>query len=211
MTLVNQKAPTFKAKAVINGDSIVDFHFGDCIGKGYIVFFFYPKDFTFVCPTELHAFQAKLPEFEARNTQVIACSPDSEFAHYTWLNMPKEQGGIQGVTYPIVADTNKDIAFSYEVLLGRTWSDWDSTEQKYSYEGERIPFRGLFVIDKRGIIQHETINNMSLGRNVDEVLRVIDALQHVERYGEVCPANWHKGADAMKPDFPSTAEYLTNH
>lgn len=210
MTLVNQKAPTFKAKAVINGDSVVDFDLEDHVGKHYLVLFFYPKDFTFVCPTELHAFQEKLSEFEAHDTQLIACSTDSEFAHYAWLNMPKNQGGIQGVTYPIVADVNKSIASRYDILAGERW-DSESQEWNFDNNQDHVAYRALFLIDKEGIVQHETINNMSLGRNVDEVLRIIDALQHVERYGEVCPANWHKGNDAMKPDFPSTAEYLTNH
>lgn len=209
MSLVSKKAPSFKASAVINGEEIVDnFSLDQYLGKKHVVFFFYPKDFTFVCPTELHAFQEKLAEFESRNVAVVACSTDTEQSHWGWLQVAKAQGGIQGITYPIVADTTKTIAYNFGTLFG----DFDYTENgELSATGPMIAFRGLFLIDKNGIIQHETINNLPLGRNVDEALRMVDALQHLEEKGEVCPANWTKGKEAMKADHKGVAEYLSKH
>lgn len=209
MSLVGKKAPSFKASAVINGDEIVeDFSLDQYLGKKYVVFFFYPKDFTFVCPTELHAFQAKLAEFEKRDTVVVACSTDTEQSHWGWLQVPKNQGGIQGVTYPVVADTTKTIATNFGVLFGEY--DYDE-EGLLMAEGPMIAFRGTFLIDKNGVVQHETINHLSLGRNVDETLRMVDALRFTEEKGEVCPANWSEGKDAMKGTHESVAEYLASH
>lgn len=209
MTLVGRKAPSFSAGAVINGDEIVeDFSLDQYLGKKHVVFFFYPKDFTFVCPTELHAFQAKLAEFEKRNCAVVACSTDTEESHWGWLNVAKDKGGIEGITYPIVADTTKTIATNYGVLFG----DYDVDENgDLAATGPMIAFRGLFLIDKEGVVQHETINHLPLGRNVDEALRMVDAVQFVEEKGEVCPANWSEGADGLKDTFDGVADYLASH
>lgn len=208
-TLVGKKAPSFTAPAVINGGEIVEkFSLDQYIGKNHVVFFFYPKDFTFVCPSELHAFQSKLDEFEKRGVKVVACSTDTEESHWGWLQVPKDKGGIQGITYPIVADTAKTISDAYGVLFGEY--DYD-TEGNMIATGPMIAFRGLYLIDKDGIVQHQLINNLPLGRNVDEALRMVDALQFVEENGEVCPANWHKGEDGMKATFDGVADYLASH
>ncbi len=207
-SLVTKHAPHFEATAVVDGQTIVEnFSLHQYEGEKYVVFFFYPKDFTFVCPTELHAFQALLPEFEKRNVQVIGCSTDTEFSHQAWLKTPKNKGGIEGVTYPIVADTNKTIADHYGVLTGEY--DYNDDGKLIATE-EIIAFRGLFLIDKKGTIQHQLVNNLPLGRSVDEVLRMVDALQHFEANGEVCPANWSKGEKAMKADAEGVAEYLSD-
>ncbi|WP_306640067.1 peroxiredoxin [Sanyastnella coralliicola] len=207
MTLVGKKAPNFNAPAVVNGNSIEqNFSLEQFVGNKYVVFFFYPKDFTFVCPTELHAFQSKLAEFEARGCAVVACSTDTEESHFSWLQMDKNQGGIKGVTYPLVADTTKTIATNYGVLAG----DYDYNELgELVAEGPMIAYRGLFLIDKAGIVQHALVNNLPLGRNVDEAIRVLDALRHVEENGEVCPANWTEGEKAMTASFDGVAEYLS--
>ena len=192
MGLTGKKAPDFKASAVINGNTIVDdFKLSNYEGK-YTVLFFYPLDFTFVCPTELHAFQEKLGQFEQRNAQVIGCSVDSKHTHFAWLNTPIEKGGIEGITYPLVADLTKSIAMDYDVLK----------------EDEGVAYRGLFLIDKDGIIRHQLINDLPLGRNVDEALRIIDALQFHEENGEVCPANWNKGDKAMTEDVAGVQSYF---
>ncbi len=207
--LVGKKAPVFKAQAVINGEEIVEnFSLEQYLGKKHVVFFFYPKDFTFVCPTELHAFQAALPEFEKRNVAVVACSTDTEQSHWGWLQLPKDKGGIQGITYPIVADTTKTISINYGVLAG---------EYEYNEDGEMtssgpmIAYRGLFLIDKNGVVQHQIVNNFPLGRSVEEALRMVDALQYFEEKGEVCPANWKKGEEGLKATHDGVASYLATH
>jgi peroxiredoxin 2/4 len=206
MSLVGKKAPSFKAQAVVNGGEIVvDFSLDQYIGKKDVVFFFYPKDFTFVCPTELHAFQEKISEFEKRNVAVVACSTDTEQSHWGWLQMPKSSGGIQGVKYPIVADTTKTIAMNFDVLSGEYELD---EENRLVANGPMIAFRGLFLIDKKGIVRHMLINDLPLGRNVDEAIRMIDALQFNEENGEVCPANWVKGETALKATHDGIASYL---
>lgn len=209
MSLVGKKAPSFKAQAVINGGTIVpDFSLEQYIGKKDVIFFFYPKDFTFVCPTELHAFQEKIAEFEKRNVAVVACSTDTEQSHWGWLQMPKAQGGIQGVKYPIVADTTKTIAMNFDVLSG----DYEVDENNALVAtGPMIAFRGLFLIDKKGIIRHLLINDLPLGRNVDEAIRMVDALQFNEENGEVCPANWSKGDTALKATHEGVASYLAKN
>lgn len=209
MSLVGKKAPSFKASAVVNGNVIVnDFTLDQYLNNQYVLFFFYPKDFTFVCPTELHAFQEKLKEFEERNCAVVACSTDTEESHWGWLQVPKKQGGIKGVTYPIVADTTKTISSAFGVLAG----DYDFNEYgELVSEGPMIALRGLFLIDKQGTVHHETINNFPLGRNVDEALRMLDALQFFEENGEVCPANWRPGEDAMKGSHEGVAAYLSSN
>ena len=207
--LVGSKAPDFYAKAIVNGNEIVEkFTLDQFLGKKYVVLFFYPKDFTFVCPTEIIAFQDNLKEFESRNVAVIGCSTDSEYSHWAWLQMPRNQGGIQGVTYPLISDINKTISADYDVLAGITEFDEDGD---MSVDGELVAYRGLFLIDKKGIVQHQVVNNMGLGRSITETLRVIDALQHFEQYGEVCPMDWHKGKDAMKPDHDGVSKYLSTH
>ena len=207
--LVGKKAPSFKAAAVINGGQIVsDYSLDQFLGEKPVLFFFYPKDFTFVCPTELFAFQNKLDEFAERGVEVVACSTDTEQSHWGWLQMEKNDGGIKGVTYPLVADTSKTISANYGVLSGEYEID---EEENMHANGPMIAFRGLFLIDKNGIVQHQIVNNFPLGRNVEEALRMVDALQHFEENGEVCPANWSKGDDAMKETHESVAEYLSNN
>ncbi len=206
--LVGRKAPGFSASAVINGNDIVEnFTLEQFKGK-YVILFFYPKDFTFVCPTELYAFQEKLEEFKSRNVELIGVSTDTEQSHWGWLNMEKNAGGIKGITYPLVADTNKTISTNYDVLVG----DWDyNQEGEMTAIGELIAYRGLFLIDKEGVVRHQLVNDLPLGRNVNEALRMVDALQHLEEHGEVCPANWVKGADAMTATHEGVADYLSNH
>ncbi len=207
--LVGKKAPLFKAQAVINGEEIVEnFSLEQYLGKKYVVFFFYPKDFTFVCPTELHAFQAKLAEFEKRDTVVVACSTDTEQSHWGWLQLPKDKGGIAGVTYPIVADTSKTISANFDVLNGEYFYDDNNQMQSTA---ELIAYRGLFLIDKNGVVRHQVVNDLPLGRNIDEALRMVDALSYFETKGEVCPANWSQGKEAMKDNHDSVAAYLAKN
>jgi peroxiredoxin (alkyl hydroperoxide reductase subunit C) len=208
-TLVGKKAPSFRASAVVNGGEIVnDFSLDQYLGKNHVLFFFYPKDFTFVCPSELHAFQAALGEFESRGVKVVACSTDTEESHWGWLQMPKNKGGIQGVTYPIVADTTKTITEAYGCMAGEYEYDMDGN---LTASGPMIAYRGLYLINKEGVVMHQLVNFFPLGRNVDEALRMVDALQYFEENGEVCPANWHKGDAAMKPSFEGVANYLASH
>jgi len=181
-SLVGKRAPEFAEMAVSHGQFQDAFSLNDYLGK-YVVFFFYPLDFTFVCPTELHAFQEKLEEFEKRNAQLVGCSVDSHFSHYAWLNTPKAKGGIEGVDYPLVSDLKKEISRDYGVLK----------------EDEGVAYRGLFLIDREGVVRHELINDLPLGRSVDEALRMLDALIFFELHGEVCPANWKSGDKTMKP------------
>ena len=208
-SLVGKKAPSFKAGAITNGGTVVsDFSLDQFIGKKHVVFFFYPKDFTFVCPTELHAFQEKLAEFESRNCAVVACSTDTEESHWGWLQMEKNAGGIKGITYPIVADVSKTISDNYGVLAGEYDYDVDGN---LVANGPMIAYRGLFLIDKNGVVMHQLINNFPLGRNVEEALRMLDALQFFEENGEVCPANWSKGSEGMKANHEGVADYLAKH
>lgn len=189
--LVGQPAPEVVSQAVVNGE-IVDFSLQEFRGK-YVILLFYPLDFTFVCPTELHAFQEESNEFARRNAQVVACSVDSAFSHLAWLNVSKEVGGIEGVKYPIVSDLDKSIARHFHVLN----------------EQAGIAYRGLFLIDREGIIRHQVINDLPLGRSVDEALRMLDALITYENYGEVCPANWKSGEKTLKPSAEGLIEYFS--
>jgi len=191
-SLVGKAAPHFIAKAAVKDQVIDEFSLRNFLGK-YVLFFFYPLDFTFVCPTELHAFQEQLKEFEKRNTQVVGCSVDSWFSHLAWLNTPKTRGGIQGIEYPLVSDINKNIARDYHVLK----------------EDEGIAYRGLFLMDKQGIIRHQLVNDLPLGRSVDEALRMIDALTFFENNGEVCPANWKIGTKGMEPSAEGLVRYFS--
>ncbi len=211
--LVGKKAPSFTAAAVVNGGDFVDsFSLEQYVGKKHVVFFFYPLDFTFVCPTEIIAFQKRIADFEARNVAVVGCSIDSKFSHWAWLNTPVEKGGIQGVKFPLVADVNKTIAANFGVLAG--YYDYDENMQLVfnSDKGDdAVAYRGLFLIDKNGMVRHQVVNDLPLGRSVDEALRIVDALQFNEENGEVCPADWEKGQEGMKADAAGVASYLAKH
>lgn len=189
--LVGKKAPHFKAKAVVDGKIVEDFSLDLFTGK-YVLLFFYPLDFTFVCPTELHAFQEKLQDFKAKGAQVVGCSVDSVFSHLAWVNTPKEKGGIEGVSYPLVADLTKSIAEDYHVLK----------------EDEGVAFRGLFLMDREGVIRHQLVNDLPLGRSVEEALRLLDALIFHDKHGEVCPANWKEGEKSMQPTQEGLKTYF---
>ena len=205
--LVGKKAPLFEADAVVNGGEFIEkFSLGQYVGKKYVIFFFYPLDFTFVCPTELLAFQEKLAEFEKRNCAVVGCSVDSSYSHWAWLNTEKRNGGIKGVKYPIVADLSKTIAANYDVLAGDYFSSEDGN---LAFDGAAKAYRGLFLIDKEGIVRHQVVNDFPLGRSIDEALRMLDALIFFEENGEVCPADWHKGDEGMKETAESVANYLS--
>ena len=186
---VTQPAPDFKADALVNGE-FKQVSLSDYKGKK-VVLFFYPLDFTFVCPTEILAFSDAIKEFEARNTQVIGVSVDSKFSHFAWTQMDRKEGGIKGIQFPLVADLNKTIAQDYNVLLP-----------------VGIALRGLFIINKDGILKHITVNHNDLGRNVDEVLRLVDAVDFSEEHGEVCPANWKPGSATIKPDVKKSKDYF---
>jgi peroxiredoxin (alkyl hydroperoxide reductase subunit C) len=207
--LVGKKAPLFEADAVINGNEFIEkFSLEQYIGKKHVIFFFYPLDFTFVCPTELLAFQERLGEFEKRNVAVVACSIDSKFSHWAWLNTEKSKGGIKGVKYPVVSDLSKTISSSYDVLAGEYFSNEDGNLE---FQGGPVALRGLFLIDKQGIVRHQVVNDLPLGRSVDETLRMVDALLFFEENGEVCPANWQKGGDGIKATTDGIADYLSKH
>ena len=206
--LVGRKAPHFSSPAVVDGNIVDNFSLDQYLGKKYVIFFFYPKDFTFVCPTELHAFNERLADFESRDVAVVACSTDTAESHHAYLGIPKDQGGIQGIKYPIVADANKTISTNYDVLTGEYEYD---EEGNLSATNDLVAYRGLFLIDKDGIVQHQLVNNLPLGRNVDEAMRMVDALRHVEENGEVCPANWDEGKDAMDATPTGVAAYLASH
>ncbi len=207
--LVGKKAPLFTAAAVINGEEIVeDFSLDQYLGKKMVILFFYPKDFTFVCPTELHAFQAKLKEFNSKDVEIVGVSTDTEQSHWGWLQISKDKGGIEGVTYPLVADTNKTISTNYDVLAG---SYYYNENDELCAEGEMIAYRGLFLIDKDGMVRHQLVNDLPLGRNVDEAMRMVDALRFFEEKGEVCPANWSEGKDGMSATHDGVASYLASH
>lgn len=192
--LVTKEAPDFTATAVLPDNTFTEaFKLSDFRGR-YVVLFFYPLDFTFVCPTEIIAFDRKLEEFKARECEVIGVSIDSHFSHWAWKNTPVEKGGIGNVRYPLVADITKQISRSYGVLFE-----------------DSVALRGLFLIDKKGVIRHAVVNDLPLGRNVDEAIRMVDALRYVEKHGEVCPANWKDGEEAMTPSAAGVAEYLAKH
>jgi peroxiredoxin 2/4 len=207
--LVGKKAPNFKAAAVVNGGEVVnDYSLEQFLGKKYVVLYFYPADFTFVCPTEILAFQDKIAEFEKRNTAVVGVSTDSEFSHWKWLQTEKKDGGIKGVKYPLVADSSKTISENYDVLAGSY--DYDENGQAV-FTGSPVAYRGLFLIDKKGVVRHQVVNDLPLGRSIDEAIRIVDALQFFEENGEVCPANWHKGDTGLKATQDGIASYLSKH
>jgi peroxiredoxin (alkyl hydroperoxide reductase subunit C) len=189
-SLVTKEAPDFTAKAVMPDDSFADVTLSSYRGK-FVVLFFYPLDFTFVCPSEIIAFHKAVKEFKERNTVVLGCSVDSEYSHWAWRQTPVDKGGIGKIDFPLIADLNKTIARSYGVLFD-----------------ESVALRGLFLIDTHGVVRHALVNDLPLGRSVAEALRTLDALQFVEEHGEVCPANWQKGEKAMTPTAEGVAEYL---
>ena len=178
--------------------------------KKKVILFWYPKDFTFVCPTELHAFQQALPEFEKRNTIVFGASCDTPEVHFAWLNTSKDDGGIEGVTYPLLADSNRNLANMLRILDIQNESYNEETDS-FIYEGDNVTYRATYLIDEEGNVFHEGINHMPVGRNVNEFLRLIDAYTHVQEKGEVCPANWEEGKDAMKANRDGVADYLKTH
>jgi len=191
--LVTKEAPDFAAQAVLPDGSFAELKLSDYRGK-YVVLFFYPLDFTFVCPSEIIAFDKQLDEFKSRGAEVIGVSVDSRYTHLAWRNTPREKGGIGEIGYPLVSDLSKSISRAYGVLFN-----------------EEVALRGLFLIDKEGIVRHALVNDLPLGRSVDEALRVLEALQFHEQHGEVCPANWREGQPAMKPTPEGVAEYLASH
>ena len=194
--LVGKKAPDFTANAVLGNNEIKEIKFSEFTKGKYAVLFFYPLDFTFVCPSELIAFDHRLEEFKKRNVVVVGCSIDSQFTHLAWKNTPVDQGGIGNIQYPLVADLKKEITRDYGVL----------------FESAGVALRGLFLIDTKGIVRHALINDLPLGRSIAEALRMVDALQFVETHGgQVCPANWQEGAEAMKPTAEGVADYLAKH
>ncbi len=199
--LVGQKAPDFKTTASQKGD-FKEMSLSDFKGK-YVVMFFYPLDFTFVCPTELMAFQSQLKEFKDRNTEVLGCSVDSQFTHAAWTGTPNNKGGIEGVEYPLLADVGGNIARQYGVLAG-TFDNEDK-----SYTPPNVSYRGLFVIDKEGVVRAQIVTDEPVGRNVGEALRIVDALQSFEENGTVCPANWQKGDQGLNKTQKDLGEYLS--
>ena len=191
--LITREAPDFTATAVMGDNSMPEITLSDYRGK-YVVLFFYPLDFTFVCPTEIIEFDKKLDQFKEKGAEVIGVSIDSQFSHFAWKNTPVNKGGIGQVRYPLVADITKQISKDYGVLVN-----------------DAVALRGTFLIDREGVVRHAVVNDLSLGRNINEALRMVDALQFTEEHGEVCPANWNSGDEAMKPTADGVAEYLANN
>jgi peroxiredoxin (alkyl hydroperoxide reductase subunit C) len=210
MAIVGRKFPSISIDAMSDmGDDLKINVFEEAVNKSSkVLLFWYPKDFTFVCPTELHAFQEALPEFEKRNTIVIGASCDTNEVHFAWLNTPKDNGGIEGVTYPILADTHRQLAN----ILGIVEQEVEYDEEGHEiFTGSNVTFRATYLIDETGKVFHESVNDMPLGRNVKEYLRLVDAYSHVQTHGEVCPANWEEGKTAMSADRSGVAEYLSAH
>ena len=209
MSFVGKNFPNMSVKAIDSmGDAYEINIFEKAVSeKKKVLLFWYPKDFTFVCPTELHAFQAALPEFEKRNTIVIGASCDTAEVHFAWLNTPKDNGGIEGVTYPIVSDSNRNLSALLDILDGKMNTEHDD----YLIQGDNVSYRATYIIDEAGMVVHEGINHMPIGRNVHEFLRIVDAYTHVQTHGEVCPANWEEGKDAMNANRDGVADYLAKH
>ena len=211
MSLVGKKFPNITVDAMSEmGDNLRINILEEATKKNKkVVLFWYPKDFTFVCPTELHAFEELKGEFEKRNTIIIGASVDTCEVHFAWLNTPKDHGGIEGVSYPILADTTRNLSNALGILEAD--HIYNEELENYLIEGSNVAFRATFLIDENGKVFHESVNDMPLGRNVKEYLRLIDAYTHVQKYGEVCPANWEEGKEAMHADRKSTADYLAKH
>lgn len=193
-SLVAKSAPDFTAQAVMPDDSFAEIKLSQFRGK-YVVLFFYPLDFTFVCPTEIIAFDTALPEFHRKGAEVLGVSVDSHFTHLAWRRTPREQGGIGCIRYPLISDLTKRISKDYGVLL----------------EEAGVALRGLFIIDRQGIVRHALVNDLPIGRSVAEALRTLDAVRFHEEHGDVCPANWCEGREAMKPTVQGIADYLAKH
>ncbi len=212
MSLVGKKFPNISVEAMNDMGDVFNVNVLEeaVNNKKKVVLFWYPKDFTFVCPTELHAFQSALSDFEKRNTIVIGASVDSAQVHFAWLSTAKDNGGIEGVTYPLIADTTRNLS-SVLGILDISNERYDEDTDTVQIEGSNVTYRATYLIDEEGKIFHESVNDMPLGRNVGEYLRLIDAYTHVQEKGEVCPANWEEGKDAMQPNAKGTAEYLAKH
>lgn len=212
MAIVGKKFPSIEVDAMNEmGDTFkLDVVEEAIKNKKKVVLFWYPKDFTFVCPTELHAFQSMVEEFDKRNTMVIGASCDTPEVHFAWLNTPKDQGGIQGVTYPILADSNRNLANMLRILDIQS-EEYNEVTDSFVYEGDNVTYRATYLIDEEGTVFHEGINHMPLGRNVNEYLRLIDAYTHVQENGEVCPANWEEGKTAMNASRDGVADYLKSN
>lgn len=191
--LVTKQAPDFTAQAVMPDNSMAEITLSSYRGK-YVVLFFYPLDFTFVCPSEILAFNREVKTFAKKNTVLLGVSVDSQFSHFAWRQTPVNKGGIGEIGFPLVADLDKKIARAYDVLLN-----------------DAVALRGLFLIDTHGVVRHQVVNDLPIGRNVDEAIRTLDALQFTEEHGEVCPANWKVGEEAMKPTAAGVASYLAKH
>ena len=212
MSIVGKKFPNLSVKAMneMGDDFSLNILEEATSKKKKVLLFWYPKDFTFVCPTELHAFQTSLDEFEKRNTLVIGASCDTAEVHFAWLNTPKDNGGIEGITYPLVADSNRNLSSILGILDG-TNERYDEDTDTIQIDGDNVSYRATYLIDEEGTVFHEGVNHMPLGRNVNEFLRLIDAYTNVQEKGEVCPANWEEGKDAMAPNAKGTADYLASH
>ena len=209
--LVTKPAPEFKTQAVMPDNSIQEVNLSDYKGKK-VVLFFYPLDFTFVCPTELLAFDKRLSEFESRGVQVLGCSVDSRWSHLAWKNTDINKGGIGNVQYPLLQDLDKSIARNYDVLVGAsTATVFTEDEEIQTTVGGAVALRGSFLIDEEGIVRHAVLNDLPLGRNIDEMLRMIDALAHHQKHGEVCPAGWKDGDRAMEESPAGVSSYLSNN
>lgn len=212
MSIVGKQFPDLKVNAMNDMGDTFQLNLLEEAKKNNkkIVLFWYPKDFTYVCPTELHAFQEALPEFEKRNTMVIGASCDTAEVHFAWLNTSKDDGGIEGVTYPILADSNRNLS-SRLGILDIAKEDFDDETGEVTIEGDMVSYRATYLIDEEGTVFHESINHMPLGRNVNEFLRMVDAYTHVQKHGEVCPANWEEGKEAMQADSKGVASYLSKN
>ncbi|MEX0314714.1 MAG: peroxiredoxin [Allomuricauda sp.] len=212
MTLVGKKFPNLEVNAIDKTGQTIKLNILKKAQESNkkIVLFWYPKDFTFVCPTELHAFQNAMEEFEKRNSLVIGASCDTAEVHFAWLNTEKRNGGIEGVSYPLLADSNRNLA-SILGILDITNEKYDEETKVFTVEGDNVTYRATYLIDEEGTIFHESVNHMPLGRNIDEFIRLIDAYTHVQEKGEVCPANWNSGKEAMNADRSGVAEYLSKH
>lgn len=210
--LVTKPAPDFKATAIMPDNSFKEISLSDYKGKK-VVLFFYPLDFTFVCPTEIIAFDHRLKEFEKRGVQVLGCSIDSHFSHLAWKNTEVKKGGIGNVQYPIVADIDKSISRNYDVLVGAEPASifTESGDEYESSIGGGVALRASFLIDEEGVIRHAVINDLPLGRNIDEMLRMVDALSFNQKHGEVCPAGWEEGKAGMEGSTDGVADYLDKH
>lgn len=211
MSYVGKKFPNISVNAIDEmGDTFKLNVFEQIkINNKKALVFWYPKDFTFVCPTEIHAFQEKLAEFESKNTMVIGASCDTAEVHFAWLNTSKENGGIEGVTFPLIADSTRQLSRELDIL--DVEEEWDVQNHMLNVLGDNVTYRATYLIDEQGVVFHESVNHMPLGRNVDEYLRLIDAYTHVQNHGEVCPANWKEGEEAMSATREGVSTYLSNH